>query len=153
MLSTPVQKTRIRYASLSEREDAWKANRIAYTEWRHSDDGRKFVVSQTKKQHNLCFICITPLYGAVHVDHIYPLYLGGTNDKVNLCVAHADCNMKKGTGLIMSYKQVCSRKKLFNDIRRGLRAYRMIGKKPGYMPDKRILKAMKVADQYIRVAN
>jgi 5-methylcytosine-specific restriction endonuclease McrA len=35
----------------------------------------------------------------IHIDHIVPVALGGTNDLANLQVSHALCNMRKGARL------------------------------------------------------
>ena len=42
----------------------------------------------------ICGLDVAP--GDVHIDHIYPVALGGRDDLENLRVAHALCNMRKG---------------------------------------------------------
>lgn len=47
-----------------------------------------------------CYICGLSLQIAdLHIDHVYPVSKGGTNDIRNLMPAHARCNMKKSDRL------------------------------------------------------
>ena len=46
------------------------------------------------KQKNKCVVCKKHL-SVYHVDHIMPLYLGGTNDKKNIQILCPKCNLKK----------------------------------------------------------
>jgi len=41
-------------------------------------------------------ILITREY-SVHVDHIFPLFKGGTNEYSNLALCCANCNLRKGS--------------------------------------------------------
>lgn len=45
----------------------------------------------------VCGLCGSDVdLGDVHIDHIHPRYLGGTDDLDNLQVAHSFCNISKG---------------------------------------------------------
>jgi len=53
-------------------------------------------ISLLKAHNKICFWCKTPLYrGVVHIDHFYPVALGGTNDLCNLVLACQTCNLRK----------------------------------------------------------
>ena len=65
---------------------------------------RKHLDYLIEKQNAICGICYKPLPypptgNSVHVDHIIPHSLGGSDDKDNLQVTHAQCNLSKGDGL------------------------------------------------------
>ena len=49
-----------------------------------------------------CNICgeIMPPSDDIHIDHIHPVELGGSNAKENLQAVHAYCNLKKNTNLM-----------------------------------------------------
>lgn len=142
-------KVIIKHGSISERKTAWKENRASYNQWRASDEGKKYVGVLRGKQLNCCFMCLSPLGRFVHVDHIFPLYFGGTNNKPNLCLMHPDCNMRKGVGFMFSYKEACKRRALFNKIRKGLSVKRTIHKKPGHVLTKKQLSSLKFAEKYL----
>ena len=64
---------------------------------------RKHLDFLLEKQHGMCGICYKPLPyppdgGKVHVDHIIPVSVGGTDDRENLQATHAECNLEKGDG-------------------------------------------------------
>lgn len=46
-------------------------------------------------QRGMCPVCKKLLGSKYHIDHILPLYLGGTNDKSNLQLLHQSCNSQK----------------------------------------------------------
>lgn len=52
------------------------------------------------QQRHRCAICTGPL-GLLdsHMDHIVPLALGGEDDRANLQLVHAACNLRKGARL------------------------------------------------------
>lgn len=52
-------------------------------------------------QDDKCGICgwplpRAPINGEVHIDHVVPLARGGADEKSNLQLAHAVCNLRKG---------------------------------------------------------
>lgn len=49
-----------------------------------------------ESQDWLCAYCEIPLFGEFHVDHMTPLSRGGSDDSMNLAIACADCNLRKG---------------------------------------------------------
>ena len=53
-------------------------------------------VTLWNRQSGNCGICAGPLNGKLHIDHVMPIKLGGTNDVRNLQLAHATCNLAKG---------------------------------------------------------
>ena len=64
---------------------------------------RKHLDFLLERQHGMCGICYRPLPyppdgGKVHVDHIIPVSVGGTDDRENLQATHAECNLEKGDG-------------------------------------------------------
>lgn len=139
-----------KFDSTDERLEAWQTNRLLYSEWRLTGDGINFVNTRKSRQLGLCFICLTPLGNKdIHVDHIFPLYLGGTNAKANLCVTHADCNMRKGAKVTMTYKQACRRRKLFNDLRKGKSLKLRIEKNPNTKISKKGLKQIASLEKYL----
>ena len=89
-------------------------DKIEYTYWWHL--GRNLlkypsITPMTKKQitdlfleNDNCYYCPTKLdFGTTNnkrrkpsIDHVKPLFLGGTNDSDNLVLACYECNEKKG---------------------------------------------------------
>lgn len=49
-----------------------------------------------RMQHGRCAYCPKKLTGNYHVDHIQPIVRGGTNDRANLQILCAPCNLSKG---------------------------------------------------------
>lgn len=48
----------------------------------------------------ICYLCGKyVLYKDMHVDHIVPVVLGGTNALSNLAPTHKACNLRKGKNL------------------------------------------------------
>lgn len=47
-------------------------------------------------QNRCCAVCKTRLNGKFHVDHVVPVSAGGANDKDNLQILCAPCNLSKG---------------------------------------------------------
>lgn len=142
------QKIYHRYANREDKLEAWREQRIAYDEWRHTPEGEAWVRKKAESQLGLCFICLTPLRPPTHVDHIFPLYAGGTSASANMCITHADCNIRKGATVYMTYNQACRRRKLFNDLRHGVKLYRTLKAKPLHIPGKRGVKCLQLAKQY-----
>lgn len=146
-----MNKHHYRFINKEDRLVAWQFAREDYNLWRTTDDAKSFIKNKINKQAGLCFICLEQLGETIHVDHIFPLYLGGTNFKGNLCVTHPRCNMLKGADVTMTYKQACSRRRLLNNVTKGLRVYRTLKKKPTYQPTKKEQRAMNAATRYIDV--
>lgn len=46
-------------------------------------------------QKDKCYWCKTALNGKYHVDHIWPLAKGGSNESRNICLACPPCNLSK----------------------------------------------------------
>lgn len=137
----------IKYATKDERLEAWRTNRIEYNKWRKTTEAYKFIDWKRKKQQNLCFICIQPLSQSIHVDHIFPLYLGGTNFRGNLCLTHPDCNMDKGIKVYLTYKQACKRRRQFNLMRKAKRATQQLTLNPNAKLSKKDRKAIKLVSK------
>lgn len=75
-------------ASEAKRRAAMDAGGGHYTK----DDVRNLVILQK----NRCATCHSAFIGVkFHVDHIMPLALGGTNDKLNIQLLCKPCNMEK----------------------------------------------------------
>lgn len=132
----------IRYATKEERIQGWKLNRAVYTKWRSTPDAYRFIEWKRKKQQNLCFICVEELGERINVDHIFPLYLGGTNFKGNLCITHPLCNMDKGIKVGLTYKQACRRRRQFNLMRKAKRAKEALAKNPRVKLSKKDIRAI-----------
>ncbi len=49
-----------------------------------------------KAQRGACATCRVALGNRYHVDHVVPLKLGGSNDRKNIQILCAPCNLKKG---------------------------------------------------------
>lgn len=60
----------------------------------------KMMEYKLKLQHNSCFYCGTEITMAGHLDHILPVYHGGSNKRSNLVASCRSCNLLKGTGVI-----------------------------------------------------
>ena len=144
------KKLYYRYDSKELRLQAWRRNRASYNIWR-SDEGRKWVAMKRKSQSNLCFICLDKLGDQVHVDHIFPLYLGGTNSYTNLSITHPDCNMDKGAKVTMTYKEACRRRNLLNTISIAHRINLKTANDPNYKVSKKQQKRLKKAGAYLHL--
>lgn len=49
-----------------------------------------------ERDHGICHICHKPAdFDDFHIDHMFPLAAGGTNDPSNLAVSHPTCNRRK----------------------------------------------------------
>ena len=62
-----------------------------------------------QRQKGRCGICLFPLRGMLHIDHILPVKLGGTNNPKNLQLSHRDCNLSKGATHPADYAQSIGR--------------------------------------------
>ncbi len=82
-------KNKERYVIHARNRRAWKLGSVgSYTE----DD----IKSMLSLQKNKCAICSVSVAGGYHIDHVIPLSKGGCNDKSNLQILCAPCNMSKG---------------------------------------------------------
>lgn len=84
-----------RKARLHQRRSLMRHNSGRYT----AADIEAIKVGQTNKRGEVCcWWCNEPMQ-EWHIDHRIPLAKGGTNDARNLCLAHAKCNLSKGSKL------------------------------------------------------
>ena len=60
----------------------------------------EIILNRLKRQHNTCFYCAESIDITCHLDHIIPIYYGGTNKSSNLVAACRDCNLIKSTDQI-----------------------------------------------------
>ena len=137
-------KTYYSFSSKSDRLAYWKAARQEYSRWRQTPAAYKLIQYKTTKQQGLCFWCIRPLTERIHVDHIFPLFLGGSNNPLNLCITHPTCNMNKGAAVYTTYKQSCHRRRQFNLILKAKRAQAALSANPSAKLSKKDLKAIKL---------
>lgn len=90
--------------------------------------------TQRKLQYDRCFYfplkkstpwamnCKRQLLGhAYHVDHVYPLHFGGSNNVSNLVLACEDCNKGKGTD-ILTPMQIAACGLAYPNVRIGVKA-------------------------------
>lgn len=73
----------------------------AWKEWRRRYPGRTLTPEQRdaviERDGLVCGLCGDPVaLEDVHIDHVQPRSLGGSNELENLQVAHSGCNMSKG---------------------------------------------------------
>ena len=57
-------------------------------------------------QGGLCAYCETPLFGEFNVDHMTPLFRGGSDDWENLAITCESCNKTKHTKTAVEFMQV-----------------------------------------------
>jgi hypothetical protein len=62
-----------------------------------------------RSQRGLCACCGKKLANKFHLDHIFPIALGGTSEDFNLQLLRAECNMKKGSKHPVDYMQSIGR--------------------------------------------
>lgn len=72
----------------------WKEERIQVRKLLNRNE---VMERRLKLQHDLCFYCAAPINMKDHLDHIIPIYYGGTNRPVNMVAACKDCNLYKNT--------------------------------------------------------
>lgn len=135
------------YEDKTSRIVAWKKNRNVYSNWR-KEYGNEWIHKKRELQLNLCFICLIRLGDRIHIDHIFPLYLGGTNSYANLCLTHPKCNMNKGIQVNMTYKEACTRRKLFNDLRMAIVVLDKLKENSQYKLNRKQVRRMKVYKKY-----
>jgi 5-methylcytosine-specific restriction endonuclease McrA len=99
----------------------YKAKRKIYSKW---PGYKEQVVWLRKYQLGLCFICLLPLADKVHIDHIKPLYGGGTNSQKNMALTHPRCNILKGVSVILGPKEIKWRRDKLTEIKEGIEFYK-----------------------------
>jgi 5-methylcytosine-specific restriction endonuclease McrA len=83
-----------------ERKHARRAREISAPGTHTAADLRLQARAQTDKRGRLiCWWCGKPIKGTYHADHRIPLDRGGSNWPENIVIAHAKCNLSKGTKL------------------------------------------------------
>lgn len=135
-----VRKTYQLFNSYEERVEEWKLTRKEYANWRQSPEGLSFIHRRRKQQCNLCFLCLKPLEGLVHIDHSFPLWLGGTNSKANMVITHPKCNMDKGSSVPMTYRETTRRRGYLKDLATGKKLVEQKAKKLSKKGLKRVMK-------------
>ena len=139
------KEAHFKFETKEERIQYWKNARIEYRQWRKTEKASRLINKKTKKQQGLCFWCMLPLGQSVHIDHIYPLYLGGSNGAINMCVTHPKCNMDKGAKVMTSFKQAGHRRRQFKAIRKAKRAKELMAKNPKMKLSKKNAQAIKLS--------
>lgn len=134
-----------KFNSKEERIEYWKNAKLEYTKWRKTDKAKKVIDKKTKKQQGLCFWCMLPLDDFIHIDHIFPLYLGGSNGAINMCVTHPKCNMDKGTKVLTTFKQSGHRRRQFKSMLKAKRATEMMAKNPNMKLSKKNATAIRLS--------
>lgn len=79
-----------------EKVNAMSANRRARKLGAGTSYTENDIKSMLNLQKNKCAICSVSVAGGYHIDHVIPLSKGGCNDKSNLQILCAPCNMSKG---------------------------------------------------------
>ncbi len=80
-----------------------------------------------RDEFQCCYCGQTPPAVLLHIDHIYPVALGGTNDIDNLATACQDCNLGKGVRELSSVPQTMAEKaKAVKEREEQLLAYQAI---------------------------
>jgi len=141
----------VKYTSKEERLQAWRLNRAEYSKWRRTPEAYRFISWKRDKQRGLCFICIKPLAESIHIDHIFPLYLGGTNFRGNMCLTHPKCNMDKGIEVYQTYKQACHRRRQFNLMAKASRARERLRVNPSIKLSKKDTRAIRIVNKMFPV--
>lgn len=85
-----------------------------------------------------------PLTPQIHLDHIFPLYLGGSNGAINMCVTHPACNMNKGAKVYTTFKQAGHRRRQFKLMRKAKRARETLAKNPNAKLSKKDNRAIRI---------
>lgn len=64
---------------------------------------KKTIRALQEIQKGMCAYCDEPMNTGIHVEHIVPLAVGGTNSPSNLCLACPDCNRRAGRKAFHSF--------------------------------------------------
>lgn len=86
-------------SSKDEQYDSWKQKRGEFSYIKHSSDFREWRREQYRCQDHHCAWCqkyISEKSYYTHIDHILPLFCGGTNDFSNMVLCCDKCNTDKG---------------------------------------------------------
>ncbi len=83
-----------------------------------------FMEKKLSNQCNQCFYCATPIDMTSHLDHIVPVYYGGSNRSSNLVACCRPCNMYKATGqieitnpaTILDYQMLIAAKQKWDEV-------------------------------------
>lgn len=134
-----------KFKNKEERIEYWKKARLEYSAWRKTSTAKKLLSRKIKKQQGLCFWCMLPLDELVHIDHIFPLYLGGSNGAINMCATHPKCNMDKGAKVLINFKQAGHRRRQFKALRKAKRANELIAKRPNAKISKKNATAIRLS--------
>lgn len=70
-------------------------NPISRSAIRTELDRNAMMEKKLKHQHGKCFYCGVSIDMTGHLDHLMPVYYGGTNKSVNLVAACKSCNLTK----------------------------------------------------------
>lgn len=92
----------------------------------------EIMAKRLKQQHDSCFYCGDPITMFDHLDHMIPVYKGGTNRLSNLVAACKSCNMTKMADQIEITNEYTIR-----DYKRRIAAYKKWKQKIKNMPIER----------------
>jgi 5-methylcytosine-specific restriction endonuclease McrA len=81
---------------LKPAKSVWSALRRAMMRQAGGRFAKSDVERLLVRQGGKCAVCKCVLGGKYHVDHVQPLAAGGSNDKSNIQVLCAPCNLAKG---------------------------------------------------------
>ncbi len=102
---TPIPKSNCKHNYKNGRKEVqphiarWQKARNEFEELRLTPEFKLWKEEQYKCQDKKCAWCRKPIQlnsYYTHIDHIKPLYHGGTNDYYNLVLACSSCNRRKG---------------------------------------------------------
>lgn len=66
----------------------------------HGERRQRKLAALRKRDGDWCYYCRKALgRGSMTIDHVLPIYHGGTNVLENLVISCVACNMKKGSAL------------------------------------------------------
>lgn len=85
-------------STLKKKRDAFERKKLtgAFKRWR--------TYQYHVKQKGLCFYCHKPILGVRTVDHIIPLFRGGTSAYKNLVICCWRCNKRKGIRILRNQR-------------------------------------------------
>jgi len=76
--------------------------------WPTIEDIQTTYENNIKKYGTLtCYLCKKPIeFGKDSIDHILPIFRGGTNEISNLAIAHGNCNSRKNKKTLKEYRKM-----------------------------------------------